>query len=254
MTEHSDIAVVDFFSRLLKEPQSSGPVEKPKVLVKEAELTLSAEQVGLQQLLSKVSAFDEKDEPPKEPSSPFTSSKSKPEIIVSDSTAKETETAADIGSEKSFLHQRLEGEFQALFFKVAGLTLAVPLVELGGIIHEVRVTHLPGQPTWIKGVMTHRDQKINVVDTAAWVMPEKYDANLQKQVDYRYVVLLQNSQWGLACEELLDAESINKEQVNWRVNTAKRPWLAGLVKKQMCGILDVGALIEQLSSQGHIAG
>ncbi|WP_133407595.1 chemotaxis protein CheW [Parashewanella tropica] len=249
MTEHSDIAVSDFFSRLLTEPKSSAPNQASKLQIKDSEPELDVEKVQLQHLLSKISPDEIEVESNIKVEKPEIPTASTQEISGSQQIAKETDISADKENESPLLQQRLDDEFQALFFKVAGLTLAVPLVDLGGIIHEVKVNHLPGQPAWIKGVMTNRKQKINVVDTAAWVMPEKYDENLQKQVEYQYVVLLQNSKWGLACEQLLDAESINKAQINWRKNTAKRPWLAGLVKKQMCGILDVGALVEQLDSK-----
>ncbi len=46
-----------------------------------------------------------------------------------------------------------EGSFQAMFFDVAGLTIAVPLIELGGIHKVSKTTSLVGKPDWFKGVM-----------------------------------------------------------------------------------------------------
>jgi purine-binding chemotaxis protein CheW len=142
----------------------------------------------------------------------------------------------------------LDDEFQVLFFKVAGLTLAVPLVSLGGIIKIEKVNHLIGRPSWFMGVQTHRDSNINVVDTCAWVMPEKYSPELAQTLDYQYLVMLEDSQWGLTCESLVNAVKIDKLHVNWREKLGKRPWLAGVVKQQMCGILHVQALIEMLDA------
>ncbi|AQS38875.1 CheW protein [Shewanella psychrophila] len=146
------------------------------------------------------------------------------------------------------LLETLDDEFQVLFFKVAGLTLAVPLVSLGGIVKLERVNHIMGRPDWYKGVQAHRGSQLNVVDTCAWVMPEKYDSALAETVNYQYVVLLEDSNWGLTCESLVNAVKINKSAVNWRSNAGKRPWLAGVVREQMCGILHVHALIELLNS------
>jgi purine-binding chemotaxis protein CheW len=146
------------------------------------------------------------------------------------------------------LLETLDDEFQVLFFKVAGLTLAVPLVSLGGIVKLDRLNHIMGRPSWYKGVQTHRDSQLNVVDTCAWVMPEKYDDALAESVNYQYVVLLEDSNWGLTCESLVNSVKIMKSDVNWRSKTGKRPWLAGVVKEQMCGILHVHALIELLNS------
>jgi purine-binding chemotaxis protein CheW len=64
-------------------------------------------------------------------------------------------------------------QFQALYFEVAGLTLAVPLNSLGGIYQLGEINRLIGKPDWFSGVMLHREEKLNVVDTARWVMPER---------------------------------------------------------------------------------
>ncbi|WP_108947145.1 chemotaxis protein CheW [Shewanella halifaxensis] len=151
----------------------------------------------------------------------------------------------------------LDEEFQVLFFKVAGLTLAVPLISLGGIVNLQALTPLIGRPAWYKGVQQHRGSQLNVVDTGAWVMPEKYTQELAQQVNYQYVVALQDSNWGLSCETLVDTISIKKSAINWRSQAGKRPWLAGVVKEQMCGILNVAALVQMLQAglghQDHIA-
>ncbi|MGL4711281.1 MAG: chemotaxis protein CheW, partial [Shewanella sp.] len=146
------------------------------------------------------------------------------------------------------LQEVLDDEFQVLFFKVAGLTLAVPLVSLGGIVKVERINHIFGRPAWFLGVQTHREEQLNIVDTCAWVMPEKYTDKLAQSVNYQYLVLLEGSNWGLTCESLVNAVKINKSQVNWRSQAGKRPWLAGVVREQMCGILHVQALVEMLNA------
>ncbi|QYK00296.1 chemotaxis protein CheW [Shewanella psychrotolerans] len=159
----------------------------------------------------------------------------------------QTQTGATPPGVTEGLIDTLDEEFQVLFFKVAGLTLAVPLVNLGGIVKLERVNHIMGRPAWYHGVQTHRDSQLNIVDTCAWVMPEKYDDKLAQSVDYQYIVLLEDSNWGLACESLVNSVKIVKSEVNWRTKAGKRPWLAGVVKQQMCGILHVQALIELLN-------
>ena len=146
------------------------------------------------------------------------------------------------------LLDQLEEEFQVLFFNVAGLTLAVPLVSLGGIVNLDKVTRLMGRPDWYMGVQQYREAQLNIVDTCAWVMPEKYDEQLAQKVNYQYVVVLKDSGWGLGCESLVDTITIKKSEINWRSQAGKRPWLAGVVKEQMCGILNVDALVQMLSS------
>ena len=83
-----------------------------------------------------------------------------------------------------------QGDFQAMFFEVAGLMIAVPLIELGGILNNDKTTALMGKPDWFKGVMLHRDEKVSVVDTARWVMPEKCDEALLTSLNYQYIIML----------------------------------------------------------------
>lgn len=140
-----------------------------------------------------------------------------------------------------------QGRFQALFFEVAGLKVALPLKELGGIHQIGPLNTLPGKPAWYKGVMLYREQKINVVNTAMWVMPEKYDQPLAEKLNYQYVIMLGKSSWGLACESLVNTMTLEQDDVKWRSAEGKRPWLAGLIKQHMCALLDVEALIALLA-------
>ena len=137
--------------------------------------------------------------------------------------------------------------FQALFFKMAGLTLAVPLTELGGIHQIDKITPLFGRPDWFKGVMTHREQKLSVVDTGAWIMPEKYSEKLADSLNYQYLIMLGDSHWGLACEQLLSTHTLQPDQVKWRESKGKRPWLAGMVKDKMCALINAQEMIALLN-------
>ncbi|MCV2883180.1 chemotaxis protein CheW [Aestuariibacter sp. AA17] len=137
--------------------------------------------------------------------------------------------------------------FQALFFEVAGLTMAVPLINLGGIHNLDKIGPLFGKPNWFKGVMLHREEKLKVVDTAQWVMPEKYNEKLAENLNYQYLIMLDESGWGLASEKLVTTATLNPEDVKWRGDDKKRPWLAGLVKEKMCALINVKQLIELLN-------
>ena len=145
-----------------------------------------------------------------------------------------------------------EGSFQALYFDVGGLTLAVPLIELGGIHQVDKTTSLMGKPKWFKGIMLCRDEKINVVDTALWVMPEKYDEKLKNSLNYQYIIMLNKSGWGLSAENLIDTVTLSQDEVKWVDSPSKRPWLAGLVKDKMCALFDVESLIKLLNDGSGI--
>ena len=138
-------------------------------------------------------------------------------------------------------------EFQALFFEVAGLKLAVPLKSLGGIHQWQTPNRIFGKSPWYLGIMSNREESLNVVDTALWVMPEKYTDEMAATLKYQYLIMLGESKWGLSCERLVTTEILSPDDVQWRRNNAgKRPWLAGVVRDKMCAILDVEAMIDML--------
>jgi len=142
-----------------------------------------------------------------------------------------------------------EESFQALFFNVAGLNLAVPLKSLGGIHQWQDPKPLFGKPKWYMGMMPHREEQLNVVDSARWVMPEKYTQALAESLNYQYLVMLGESSWGMACETLVTTDKLEPDEVQWRTSAGKRPWLAGIVREKMCALINVEALI-QLLEQG----
>lgn len=165
------------------------------------------------------------------------------EDLARSGMTKPVEQAQKAKSEQKAYRQ---GRFQALFFEVAGLTVAVPLTELGGIHNMGKLNNIVGKPEWFMGVMVYREDKLNIVNTARWVMPEKYDTQLENSIEYQYIIMLDNSPWGLACEKLVNTVTLEQDDVKWREAAGKRPWLAGLIKERMCALLDVSALIDLL--------
>ena len=137
--------------------------------------------------------------------------------------------------------------FQVLLFEVAGITLAVPLIELGGIHQIETVNPLFGKPAWFKGVLLHREEKYNVVDTSKWIMSEKSSEKLAGSTQYPYLIVLGESGWGLGCESLIATETLLPDEVKWRNVEGSRPWLSGMIKKKMCALLNIQQLISMLN-------
>ena len=134
-----------------------------------------------------------------------------------------------------------QGRFECLIFTVAGLKLAVPLVSLGAI-HTIdnELTPLVGRPPWFLGLLTLGGRNIRVVDSAQWIMPERYTESVKD--NYKFVIRLNDSDWGLACDSVAQSFSISPEEVRWRTDRGKRPWLAGTVIEHMCALMDVAAV------------
>ncbi len=139
-----------------------------------------------------------------------------------------------------------EEAFECLIFKVAGLQLAVPLVLLGAIHRlEGDLTEIPGRPGWFMGMLPIGERNVRVVDTAAWVMAGRYPEGAAE--NYRLVIRLDESDWGLACDDVAQSFTLDPHDVKWRQTGGKRPWLAGTVVKHMCALVDVGAMSRLLA-------
>ncbi|MBP7823817.1 MAG: chemotaxis protein CheW [Pseudomonas sp.] len=141
-----------------------------------------------------------------------------------------------------------EEAFECLLFDVAGLTLAVPLVCLGSIypLDGQELTPLFGQPEWFLGILPCQAGNLKVVDTARWVMPERYREDFREGL--QYVISVQGYEWGLAVHQVSRSIRLEPAQIKWRAQRAQRPWLAGTVIEHMCALLDVTALAELIAS------
>lgn len=256
-------AMVSYFNSLLTEPSVSNTVplvqkeEAPKVVSKPfAEAT---DKTQLQQLLDKVSehtAVETKVE-----TKPVVEVATKPVVAVETVQKTQTATVADKKQELAnhtavevkveiapakaeWQNLKTDNEFSALFFKVAGITLAVPLKNLGGIYEPSKITSIFGKPIWFTGIMSMRDRKISVVDTIKWMMPN----SAQVAHDYKYVIMLDDTDWCLQCDELIGTKSLTRSGIKWRESAGARPWLAGIVKDDMCALIHVDELVGLLQS------
>ncbi|WP_439859033.1 CheW domain-containing protein [Pseudomonas sp. MBLB4136] len=138
--------------------------------------------------------------------------------------------------------------FECLLFDVAGLTLAVPLVCLGSIYplagHDL--TPLFGQPDWFLGILPCQAGNLKVLDTARWVMPERYRDDFRDGL--QYVISVEGYEWGLAVHQVSRSIRLDPSEIKWRGQRTQRPWLAGTVIEHMCALLDVAALAELIAS------
>ncbi|MFJ7883172.1 chemotaxis protein CheW [Pseudomonas sp. NPDC096917] len=145
--------------------------------------------------------------------------------------------------------------FECLLFDVAGLTLAVPLVCLGSIysLQGRELTPLFGQPEWFLGILPSQSGKLNVLDTARWVMPDRYRDDFREGL--QYVISVQGYEWGLAVHQVSRSLRLDPNQIKWRSQRGQRPWLAGTVIEHMCALLDVAELAQLITRGGarHIA-
>ncbi|WNF48240.1 CheW domain-containing protein [Pseudomonas sp. SG20056] len=141
-----------------------------------------------------------------------------------------------------------EGPFECLLFDVAGLTLAVPLVCLGSIypLQGQELTPLFGQPDWFLGILPCQAGNLKVLDTARWVMPDRYRDDFREGL--QYVISVEGYEWGLAVHQVSRSIRLDPNEVKWRSQRTQRPWLAGTVIEHMCALLDIASLAELIAS------
>ena len=137
-------------------------------------------------------------------------------------------------------------ECEVLLFDANGLMLAVPLVELGGILRmPPRIYELANQPAWHLGFMEVGEDAVSVVDTLCWMAPDRIGAD--PLAPPRYLVRIPDSPWALTCQRLYDTVTLRREDVHWRSARTRRRWLRGTVRQHLCALLDTRELAQQLS-------
>lgn len=140
----------------------------------------------------------------------------------------------------------VQDRLQVRLFQVAGLTLAVPLARVKDIVTsdaDLAPSSQAAPP--LLGLLSYPGGESRVVDTAGVILPS--DATAVRQANH--FVVLDAGRWALACDRIADVIEIQHSDVRWRTAAGKRPWLAGTVMKQKCALLDIDALVGQLSEQ-----
>ena len=248
--------VLDNVQRLLNQVNKVSQ-EKPSVSAQEPSSTIDAEladdwqQVMAHEQTSTSRGVPEVEQPIEEIAEPQPVQEQNQQSDLEQGQAVsqtlETKASEDLPPDNWSQQIHQGDEFQALFFEVNGVIFAVPLTELGGIHQLGDVNRLLGRPPWYLGLMSSREHQLDVVDTACWAMPDKLDGEEYRE-QYKYVVVLGESSWGLACNTLLGTETLSEHSVRWREKAGKRPWLAGMVKEKMCALIHVSELISMLKA------
>ncbi len=184
-------------------------------------------------------------------------------ITISPIVEPVVETKVEIQEEisnSSSIPEWARDPFQILLFEVAGLKLAVPLIELSGVIEwKETVTEMPGSADFYMGILQHLDYKIAVIDTAKMVLPKTKQSQLvgdDPRERVKHIVLIDDYRWGLACDKIGEVITLEPEEVRWRTSKTKRAWLAGTVIDHMCALLNsegFSAMLEKGQSAEDLA-
>nr|WP_299184065.1 hypothetical protein [uncultured Neptuniibacter sp.] len=95
---------------------------------------------------------------------------------------------------------------------------------------------------WCLGRFGGASFDTNVVDTALWLVPERYEPEMAR---YDELVILSGRHWALACDELVKSVRIPADKVTWSSKDNPRKWLWGTYMEERCAILDIPELMKQ---------
>lgn len=246
------VAVSMFLESLMREPESEQHDELPLAPVAEPPKPVIAAPVLSPADIVVDLKPAEVPEPESAPAEVVPEAVVETPVVVTTELAEAEQVQAEVPAGKP---EWANEPFQAMLFKVAGLSLAVPLVELNGVVEwSDDVTEMPGHAPFYMGLMTHLDKSIPVIDTARLVLPAEKLGELagddpRKRV--KRVVLIDEHRWGLACDEVNEVITLQPDQVRWRTSRTKRAWLAGTVVDHMCALVDGPAFSAMLKDGSH---
>ena len=154
------------------------------------------------------------------------------------------ETAAAAGTKETGVPDWANGTFQCLLFRLRGMRLALPLSALDSILKwDGRATRIPGQPSWHRGVILYRGNRLVVVDTARLIMPERLPPATAAVPRNGHLLIVGDGRWGLACDSLQRPVSLRADAVHWRRGGGRAPWVAGTIRERLCALLDMEQLL-----------
>lgn len=231
-------AIADYLDALLQDlPEET---EIREVLVTEKPVKV----VGLEQLIAEVRVLE---------SAPVAEVIAAPAVVVEPPVvaAIAQPEVAIAAAEDSPIPEWAAQPFQCLLFKVSGLTLAVPLVKLNSVMPWTDdITQTPNKTNWYLGLVKSHGSNVKVIDTALMVLPENRRSSIDLNPSHRFshILLVDNYNWGLACDAIGDVIWLDQSKVKWRKNKTQRPWLAGTVLEQLCAIMDTEAFADMMNT------
>ena len=138
-----------------------------------------------------------------------------------------------------------DGVIQCMLVKMHGLNLAIPSDFIDAVHSMPNVTlQLDSEHDWCIGTFSSHQRTAFLVDTARWLIPERYDPAL---ADYHELIILQGRIWALACDELVRSVALPLDKINWAPADSSRPWFWGTYMEERCVLLNVGKLMTQLN-------
>jgi len=265
LLDQSD-ALTDFFESLMRDVEAYDEKNEPADVAGrlETQTNLDAATKPVVEVVSKTNLFETLPPvaPAVEEAEKVLPSITVPDAVKTDEAVKLeeiTEISSIVSDEPAEfeLPEWCHHDFQAMLFKVAGLTLAVPLTDLNGVVvcELEKVASMPGHADFYLGLLNYLDKNIPLVDTARFVLPAEKITSLTGGDPHARItraVIINDCQYGLACDEVNDVITLTPDAVRWRTQRTRRRWLAGTVVEHMCALIDASAFAKLLAERASV--
>ena len=145
------------------------------------------------------------------------------------------------GNRSQIIPEYAKDNFTVLTFKVSGMTIALPIAEVGSIgISLDRVNSVADMPNWISGVVEHKKGNAYITDIYKLFVPENMQEKKPKPKlsEDAQVGLLASGDYGFVYDEIGKTIVLRASDVCWKSENTSRPWLAGTITKHGCVLVD----------------
>lgn len=137
-------------------------------------------------------------------------------------------------------------ELTVLPIVVAGLKLAVDDSEIYDVIdlESIPSTDFPGAR--VPSHITYNSTQYALLDVSPIIIPMQHpQRNILLQRQLKKMVLLKDSSYGIACEEVGERIIIHAESVKWAGQKSSRSWLVGTLTEQRCALVTLKVLLSE---------
>lgn len=138
-----------------------------------------------------------------------------------------------------------ESRFSAIQFAVGRYRFVAPLNMLDSVVSiDRRPTPMFGQPDWHRGMVLNRGQQLVLVDLGQLLGLE----NVEPLTEPDHVLVLPGGRFGIISSMPPEPLSLSGSDIRWSRPEGWRPWLAAVLPKQMCVLVDVEAFLDELQA------
>lgn len=137
-------------------------------------------------------------------------------------------------------------ELTVLPIVMAGLKLAVDDSEIYDVIdlESIPSTNLPG--TRAPSHVVYNKTQYALLDVSPTVIPMQHpQRNILLQRQLKKVLILKDSSYGIACEEVGEKIIIHAESVKWAGQKSSRSWLVGTLTEHRCALVTLKVLLSE---------